>query len=62
MARSAQEALKLEHDLAADDVFVDDGWAKGKEFSSAPGFRVDTESETTLGQPNEDIHAISTDA
>lgn len=49
MAHSAEEALKRERDLIPDEVFVDDEWQKGKEFSSAVGFHVDTEAQAPAG-------------
>jgi hypothetical protein len=32
MARSAQEALRLEKRRAADDVFIDEQWSKDQQF------------------------------
>ncbi len=41
MARSAQEALRKQHKYAPDEVFIDEEWAKGKEFESAIGFSIE---------------------
>ena len=47
MARSVQEALKLERSAPIHEVFIDDEWSKGNrtELASAIGYKIDRNDE-----------------